>query len=155
MRQVRSADGCIHHNRTEAEGWRRTYSCSAAKHLARDVEHLDDYIDRLVIGRLSEPDAALVLGGPAGEDIAALHAQREGLRARLDELSVMFAAGDIDGPQLKRGTAELHVKLDDLNARMAKARASSAVAELVLAGDDLRPPGAAPRRTYAARSSMP
>ena len=49
-----------------------------------------------------------------------------------------FAAGDIDGPQLKRGSTELRAALGNVDARLAVARASSAVANLVLAGDDLR-----------------
>jgi site-specific DNA recombinase len=126
-RQSRSGNRC-----------RRRLGCSTAKHLARDVEALDAYIDEMVIARLSQPDAAIVLGGPVAEDVGALHTAREGLRARLDDLSALFAAGDIDGPQLKRGSAELRAALGNVDARLAAARASSAVANLVLAGDDLR-----------------
>ena len=90
-----------------------------------------------MLGRLSQPDAAIVLSGLAAEDVGALHTQREGLRARLDDLSAMFADGDIDGPQLKRGSAQLHAQLDRLEARLATARSASAVANLVLTGDDL------------------
>ena len=126
------------HNRTTSHGWKRTYTCSVSKHLGRDIEHLDAYIDEIVLGRLSQPDAAIVLGGPVAKDVGALHAQREGLRVRLDDLSAMFADGDIDGPQLKRGSAQLHAQLDSLEARLAAARSASAVANLVLAGDDLR-----------------
>lgn len=125
------------HNRTTSHGWTRTYTCKASKHLGRNVEHLDAYIDEIVLGRLSQPDAAIVLSALAAEDVGALHSQREGLRARLDDLSAMFADGDIDGPQLKRGSAQLHAQLDRLEARLATARSASAVANLVLTGDDL------------------
>ena len=43
-----------------------------------DNPHLDSndaYIDEIVIGRLSRPDAAIVLGGTASDDIGALHTQ--------------------------------------------------------------------------------
>lgn len=126
------------HNHTNSHGWRRTYTCSRTKHLARDVEHLDAYIDEIVLARLSQPDAAIVLGGPVADDIGALHAKREGLRARLDELSALFADGSIDGPQLKRGTLELRTHLDSIDAQLAAARSASAIANLILAGDDLR-----------------
>ena len=79
-----------------------------------------------------------MLGGTASDDIGALHTQQAGLRARLDDLAALFAAGDIDGRQLKRGSAELHAALDNVDARLTAARASSAVASVVLAGDDLR-----------------
>lgn len=125
------------HNKRRGQ-WTRTYVCSRTKHLGRDVEHLDDYVDRLVLGRLSQPDAAIVLGAPVDVDLGALQAKREGLRARLDDLSAMFADGEIDGPQLKRGTAELQKNMAMIDAELATARASSAVANLVLAGDDLQ-----------------
>jgi len=38
---------------------------------------------------------------------------------------------------LKRGSAELRVRMDDLDAQLAAARSSAAMANLVLAGDDL------------------
>jgi site-specific DNA recombinase len=126
------------HNRTRSGSWRRTYTCSASKHLGRDVEHLDAYIDEIVIARLSEPDAAIILGGTDIDNVAGLHARREGIRARLDELSSLFAHGSIDGPQLKRGTVELRAQLDKIESEIAAARSASAVADLVLAGDDLR-----------------
>lgn len=126
------------HNRTQSDGWRRTYTCSASKHLGRDVEHLDAYIDEIILNRLSQPDAAIVLGAPVSDDLGALTTRREGLRARLDDLSAMFADGTIDGPQLKRGTAELRNQLDSADAQLAAARSSSALSSLVLAGDDLR-----------------
>lgn len=126
------------HNKRASGGWVRTYTCSATKHLARDVEALDAYIDDIVIGRLCAPDAAIVLGGPVAEDVDALHRERDGLRARLDDLTAMFAAAEIDAPQLKRGTAELKSRLDNVEAQLAAARAASAVANVVLAGDDLR-----------------
>lgn len=46
--------------------------------------------------------------------------------------------GTSTAPQLKRGSAELRAALGNVDARLAVARASSAVANLVLAGDDLR-----------------
>lgn len=126
------------HNKAKGGGWRPVYVCSASRHLGRDIEHVDRYIDELVIGRLSKPDAAIALGDPAAEDVSALHVRREGFRARLDELGAMFAAGDIDGPQLKRGTAELRDRLDATDTRIAAARSASAISNLVLAGDNLR-----------------
>jgi DNA invertase Pin-like site-specific DNA recombinase len=124
-------------NYTQSHGWRRAYACSAAKHLVRDAEHLDNYIDQLVVRHLSEPDSALVLGGPSGDEVATLHAQREGLRTRKNDLAVMFADKEIDAEQLTSGTKEFRALIADIDTRLAAARAASAVANLVLAGDDL------------------
>ena len=120
-----------------ARYWRLVYVCGASKHLGRVAEYVDEYVTELVIERLSRPDASIVLSGPP-LDLADLNRKREGLRARLDELGSLFAAGDIDGQQLKRATTELRQKLDAIEAELAAARSSSALANLVLAGDDLR-----------------
>jgi site-specific DNA recombinase len=49
-----------------------------------------------------------------------------------------FAAGDIDGPSAQAGQRRTGAALGNVDAWLAVARASSAVANLVLAGDDLR-----------------
>ncbi|WP_237112794.1 hypothetical protein [Mycobacteroides abscessus] len=97
---------------------------------------VDEYVDEHVIERLSAPDALRVILG-AEADVTALHAQREGLRTRLDALSAMFAEGSIDGPQLKRGTSDLHAKVTAIDAELAAVRSSSAAAS-ILAEDDVR-----------------
>ncbi|MEU9807587.1 recombinase family protein [Mycobacterium sp. NPDC050853] len=116
--------------------WRKVYACSQVKHLARVAEYVDEYVSEHVIARLSDPNARQVILG-AEPDVSALHAQREGLRVRLDELSAYFADGSIDGPQLKRGTSDLQAKLAVVDAELASIRSSSAVAS-ILAEDDVR-----------------
>lgn len=116
---------------------RKTYRCSGGAHLGRIADRLDEYVTELVIARLSREDAAIALGGPA-VDAAALQTQRTGIQARLDELAALFADGSIDGSQLRRGSESLRSQLDGIDQRLAEARASSTLADLVLAGDDLR-----------------
>ncbi|SIL91589.1 recombinase [Mycobacteroides abscessus subsp. abscessus] len=114
---------------------RSVYVCSRTKHLGRLVEYVDEYVDEHVIRRLSEPDARKIFVGPE-VDLTAMHAQREGLRSRLNELSALFAEGAIDGPQLKRGSAELKEKLAAVDAELTSVRSASAVA-LLLEADDI------------------
>lgn len=116
--------------------WRKVYTCSQVKHLARVTEYVDEYVSEHVIARLSSPDARQVILG-AEADVTALHAQREGLRARLNELSDMFTEGSIDGEQMRRSTAGLQTKLAGVDAELAAIRSSSAVAA-ILAEDDVR-----------------
>ncbi|MBI3216490.1 MAG: recombinase family protein [Mycobacterium sp.] len=124
-------------NRSGSGEWRRTYVCSKSKHLGRDIRYVDEFVSTAVIERLSWPDAAIALGD-ASVDITELHGRNDGCRARLDELATMFAAGDIDGAQLKRGTADLNAKVELVEAELLAARSGSVLASLVLAGDDLR-----------------
>ncbi len=116
--------------------WRKVYACSQVKHLARVAEYVDEYVSEHVIARLSDPKASQVILG-AEPDVSALHAQREGLRARLNELSDMFTEGSIDGEQMRRSTAGLQTKLAAADAELAAIRSSSALAA-ILAEDDVR-----------------
>ena len=124
------------HSSGPSKGSSRGYVCSASAHLHRIGQPLDDYVTAVVLARLSQPDAAIVLG-TAGTDVGALQRNRDGLQARLDELASMFAEGTVDGTQLKRGTAVLRDKLAAADAQVTQARSTSALADLVLSGDDL------------------
>lgn len=123
-------------HQSRVTGGQKTYACRKVNHLTRVADLVDEYVDEHVIERLSAPDARRVILG-AEADVTALHAQREGLRTRLDALSAMFAEGSIDGPQLKRGTSDLHTKLTAIDAELAAVRSSSAAAS-ILAEDDVR-----------------
>ena len=118
------------------KGSKRGYVCSASAHLHRIGQPLDDYVSAVVLSRLGQDDAAIVLG-TAGTDVGALQRNRDGLQGRLDELASMFAEGTVDGTQLKRGTAVLRDKLAAADAQVTQARSTSALADLVLSGDDL------------------
>jgi site-specific DNA recombinase len=119
-----------------ADGWRPTYACSRQRHLCRDVEHLDAFVDGVVMGVLFLPDAAKRLGVIINLD--EVRDQERDLRARLDDLTKMFTTGEIDGGQLQVGSKALRAQLDAVEGRLAAARSSSELANLILAGDDRR-----------------
>ncbi|WP_009477393.1 recombinase family protein [Rhodococcus sp. JVH1] len=116
----------------------KSYRCAAKPHLSQRKEPLDDFIDQVVVARLSRADAELILDHGHGVDVVALQMERDGLQARKKELVTLFASGDIDGVQLKAGSAHLQAKIDRLDAQLSSARQSSPLADLVLSGDDLR-----------------
>ena len=105
-------------------------------HVFRVGDPLDSYVSSLVVAYLSRPDAALALGKDTA-NLGAISRARDGLQARLDELAAMFAEGAVDGTQLRAGTVSLRAKLADADTQIARARSSSVLANLVLAGDDL------------------
>ncbi|WP_415639073.1 recombinase family protein [Prescottella defluvii] len=113
----------------------KAYSCSASPHLSQRKDALDEFVDALVIERLSREDAKVVLESGDGPDLAALQVERDGLQARKDELAGLFAAGTIDGSQLSRGSAELQQRLGRIDAQLAAARETSPVANLALSGE--------------------
>jgi site-specific DNA recombinase len=104
-----------------AKGPRRrtVYRCSGeVRHVVRDAVILDDYVSRLLCARLARPDAATLLEGERDVDAPRLRAEKAALRGRLGELADMFTAGDIDGDQLKRGSARLKAQIAELDAQL-------------------------------------
>ncbi len=106
-------------------GKARAYICPA-RHVRRQGITLDEYIDMLVIGRLSQPDIGNLIHTV---DVARLHTQKAALQARQDELAALFADGSINAAQLKRGTAELANALDSLDAELAAAAQGNPLGE--------------------------
>ncbi len=110
------------------------YRCEHGTHVVRRCALLDDFVERVLVDRLSRPDAA-VLGRPETTvDTAALHVERLALQARLDELVDRFTAGQITGQQMERGSTTLRAQLDDLDRRLATAAGTSALAGVTGAG---------------------
>ncbi len=113
----------------------RAYKCPQ-NHVRRQGEALDEYISDLVIERLSRPDAIELLNDRP--DVHTLHARRDVVQARLNELARQFAAGTIDGAQLASGSAELRKSADSIDAQIVAARIADPLADLVLAGAQIR-----------------
>lgn len=95
------------------------YRCRAGSHLSRMVAPVDELVTRVVLGRLGQPDARLLLRTENGVDVAALQDRGNTLRGRLDELSGLFAAGEIDGRQLSTGTTSLRAQLDTVERELS------------------------------------
>jgi DNA invertase Pin-like site-specific DNA recombinase len=118
---------------------RRMYRCAArteaAYHVSRQAALLDDYVERVMVERLSRPDAADMLNHAEATDTAALHAEATTLRARLDDLSAAFAEGEVTRSQLSTGTARIRGKLEGVETELAAAAQSSPLIGVAGAGD--------------------
>jgi DNA invertase Pin-like site-specific DNA recombinase len=111
-----------------------SYVCPA-NHVRRNATELDDYVEAVMVERLSGPDAAELLGADQTGDVAALHAKDAGLRARLDELGRLFGDGLIDALQLASGTAAIRTQREDITAALAAASRGSVLAGVADAPD--------------------
>jgi site-specific DNA recombinase len=124
------------------KGAARTYVCKTHQHVVRRGEPVDEYVERLVLGYLSEPETrqrlAVMLHGGERVDVDGLHTRRAALGARLDELAAMFASGEIDASQLRRGTNDLRLQLAGVDQVLAELSRRSPVTDLLAAGDKLR-----------------
>jgi DNA invertase Pin-like site-specific DNA recombinase len=114
------------------------YECRQSNsHVVCSGTALDEYVETLVLKLLSGSDIRSRIGASNHVDVDALHSQRAGLQARLDELAGMFAEGAIDGSQLRRGTSELRTQLSGVDSVLADLARTSPTAKLLAAGDDL------------------
>jgi site-specific DNA recombinase len=131
-------EGCGLAVRSDVAAWgdRRapSYTCPAS-HVRRSATELDDYIEAIVLERLSRPDAAELLVPDRTGDTAALHAQDAGLRARLDELARLYADGVIDARQLEAGSDSIRAQREQVTEALGESSRGSVLAGVADAVD--------------------
>ncbi|MFD0428768.1 recombinase family protein [Streptomyces zhihengii] len=116
-----------------SSGWRRgereagkkqpTYVCDGAGCVGRNVEALDRYVGRVVVGVLSRPDAADVFRGDSTAALTALE-RAEGLKARQATAADDYAAGLITREQLLRITSTLAGQITEAQSEARRLRPS-------------------------------
>jgi site-specific DNA recombinase len=111
-----------------------SYTCPAG-HVRRQAAELDDHVEAIVIERLNRADAAELLAPDQTGEVAALHAQDAGLRARLDELGRLYGDGVIDVLQLASATASIRTQREQVTAALAAASRDSVLAGVADARD--------------------
>ena len=104
-------------------------------HVARLAGVVDDYVNELVIERLSRPDAADLLIDHDRPDVEALRGRARALRARLEELGDEFAAGELPAAQLRRINERIATQLAEIEAELADAGRVSVLGSLVGVAD--------------------
>ncbi len=113
----------------------RTYRCGQTRgHLSVAAQPRDDLLTRVVIARLSAPDAAGLLQSDT-VDVASLREEAMALRTRLSELADLFADGVVTAAQLARGTDRARTRLAVIEQEMAAAGGVSVLGDLVTADD--------------------
>jgi len=89
-----------------------SYTCAQGFHVRRSRSALDDLVTRLVIGRLSQPDAAGALARADDGTSQEAADKAAAIRVRLDGAADAYAEGTIDGVQLARITGKLRPELE-------------------------------------------
>lgn len=122
------------YGRTERRG--PIYVCESHAHLGRRIDAIDNYVERVVVARLSQPDAAAIFTRPDQTERAeGLRREQRTLTDRLDALAEAFATGDISRSQLTAGTARLRERLETVEAELPTLSSTPALAPLVGAED--------------------
>lgn len=107
------------------------YTCSTSKHMTRIASEVDDFIDRVVVKRLSRDDAVDLLRKPGGPDTAKLAMEAVALRAQRDNLASLLMQGILTEVGVRRESEKLRVQIESIDQQMAEAVRGSALAGLV------------------------
>jgi site-specific DNA recombinase len=114
------------------------YRCSGAGgHFARRSEPVDEFVEMVMVARLSASDARELTRSSTKANVAALRIEATGARARLEALAIDYADGTITGSQLRAATARLRDRLSELEDQMADAGRTDILGPLVTS-DDVR-----------------
>ncbi len=99
----------------------RMYLCRAkgCGKIGRKLEAVDDLIERLVCGRLAQPDAAELIVDRKVVNLDELRAAAAAAAKRMTALAEDYADGEITREQLRAGTTKLRRVIADCDAAMA------------------------------------
>ena len=104
------------------------------EHVARKAAEVDEFIEKLAIGRLSRDDAAdLVADTQGGPDVVALREEAAAIRRNLEEMAADRALGLITRPQMLAATERANVRLDEIGAELDHAARENVLAPLIAA----------------------
>lgn len=128
---VRMASASVGAYRKEEKS-RPIYRCRSGGHLARNAVTLDEWIGKLVVARLSLPDAAKLLAEEKNVDLKALHDRARELRAEQETWALdAVQPGGVKPAQLRIINARIDAELEEIDAQLASAAQTNVVADLV------------------------
>ena len=103
-------------------------------HVARQAAPVEEFIEKLVIARLSRPDAADLIEVPeGGPDVGALREEATAIRRNLEELAADRALGLIDRAQMLAATGRANIRLSEIEAEVEGAARENVLTPLVAA----------------------
>ena len=103
-------------------------------HVARQAEPVEKFVEKLVVARLSRPDAAdLVTVEESGIDVAALREEAAAIRKNLEEMASDRALGRISRAQMLKATEAGNARLAEIGTELDNAARENVLAPLVAA----------------------
>lgn len=112
------------------------YVCESGAHVGRKAADIDQYVEAVIVARLSLPDAAAAFSRPdQSERAGTLRREQLTITTRLDGLAEAFASGDIDRRQLTAGTARLRDRLAAIDMEFPSLSSAPVLGSIVAAQD--------------------
>jgi site-specific DNA recombinase len=124
-------------NKSGAHATRPIYRCqeTGTGHVSVPVAPMDDLVRRVVIEKLSRPDAVDLVAPVKGADVAALRAELATCRARLDEIAADYEDDRITRSQFLTRTDKRRAKIAGIESQLADATEVSPLTPLIGADD--------------------
>lgn len=114
----------------------RVYRCRKHRHNQRVAEPIDDFVLETVADRLDRDDVIKLLVGPEDVDRApALRLEAAGLRRRIEQLGVDYAAEDLTAAQVRVATERFEGRLEEIRRERAEIGRRSSLVRLLDAED--------------------
>lgn len=110
---------------------RLVYSCRSSWCVSVDGPDADDFVQRLVLGRLA--DKRVIAALRHVPDTAPVQAELVALRKRRDDITDLLADGLLDRRKARAQATELTAKIEARTARLAAMRRESPLTDLALA----------------------
>lgn len=129
---------CPHFVYVTQSGGRRfpSYRCQTGHGGGRRAETVDQYVEDVIVERLSRDDAHdLLLPVDDGVNVAGLQAEGERIRQRMKDLAGLFGGGQIDIVQFTEGTDTARGQLEGVTRQLARAATRDPLVDLVGAKD--------------------
>jgi site-specific DNA recombinase len=111
------------------------YVCRQSTHVSRFTQPVDEYVEAVIVGRLSRSDAVELLS--PNVDLDGLRREATGLRERRDALAAMLSDGLLSATAVREQAGRLTRALATIEARLDAAVNGSPLAPLVTAPDVL------------------
>jgi site-specific DNA recombinase len=115
-------------------GQPQLYRCTTGGHVSRTAAPIDDYVERVIIARLSREDArsaftAPAAASPAGQSTQDLTARHAALTARLEALATTFADDDDADPvEYRAASRKLRERIAAVEQEITDAASAAAAA---------------------------
>ena len=125
-------------NKSGEHAARPVYRCqeTGGGHVSIPVESMDKLVEKVVIEKLSRPDAADLITAPGKSiDIAGLRAELATCRARLEEIAADYDDDTITRTQFLTQTERRRAKMARIEEQLAEATEVSPLAPLIGAAD--------------------
>lgn len=112
-----------------------SYRCASMAHFMRRGVPLDDFVERVVIARLSRPDAADLLDDRERHDVDELRAERRRLETAVRQAGDDEMDGLIDRAERVRLTRRANARIAELDEKLRAGVDTTALAEVVGSDD--------------------